>query len=94
MANQSTGKRNQSDIYRYTIGNRRQAILYIQVFDPSPLLNLVIQNISSFEIISGASTITMQLVRVLEPRLRTFLSKIIETWRAMQLEYFFSKMKF
>ena len=60
-------------------------------FDPISITRAVVQNIYSFEIISGASTITMQLVRVLEPRPRTFRSKMIETWRSMQLEYFFSK---
>ena len=33
----------------------------------------------------------MQLVRVLEPRPRTYTSKVIEVWRAMQLELRLSK---
>ncbi|MGJ8564568.1 MAG: penicillin-binding protein 1C [Alphaproteobacteria bacterium] len=41
--------------------------------------------------VSGASTITMQLVRQLELRPRTMGSKIIETFRAMQYELRFSK---
>ncbi len=41
--------------------------------------------------VSGASTITMQLVRQLEPRPRTLASKIIETARAIQFELWFSK---
>lgn len=40
---------------------------------------------------SGASTITMQVARALEPRKRNFLSKIIETFRAFQLEWKYSK---
>ncbi len=43
------------------------------------------------EIVSGASTLTMQLVRQLEPRPRTFKSKIIESFRAVQLELRLSK---
>jgi len=43
------------------------------------------------EIVSGASTITMQLARQLEPRPRTFKSKIIESLRAVQLELRLSK---
>src|SRR5512140_1672518 len=35
--------------------------------------------------VSGASTLTMQLVRVLEPRPRTWTSKAIEAARALQL---------
>jgi penicillin-binding protein 1C len=41
--------------------------------------------------ISGASTITMQLVRLLEPRPRTYRSKLVEAFRALQLELFFDK---
>mgnify|MGYP002629601624 FL=1 len=40
---------------------------------------------------SGASTITMQVVRLLEPRPRTYSSKIIEIFRATQLEWKLSK---
>ena len=41
--------------------------------------------------VSGASTITMQLVRKLEPRPRTLGSKIIESFRAVQIEMRLSK---
>lgn len=41
--------------------------------------------------VSGASTITMQLVRQIEPRKRTLGSKIIESFRALQYELFLSK---
>ena len=41
--------------------------------------------------VSGASTITMQLVRLLEPRPRTLRSKSVEALRAMQLERYMSK---
>ncbi len=47
--------------------------------------------ISSGEVVSGASTLTMQLVRLIEPRPRTVRSKIIECFRALQLELFLSK---
>ncbi|GAB3180423.1 penicillin-binding protein 1C [Telluribacter humicola] len=40
---------------------------------------------------SGASTITMQVVRLLEPRHRTYTSKLIEVIRALQLEWHYSK---
>ena len=42
---------------------------------------------------SGASTLTMQTARLLEPRPRTFLSKVIEAGRALQLEARFSKRR-
>ena len=46
--------------------------------DPIALSRAVFSNLTSGRIVSGASTITMQVVRVLEPRPRTFRSKVIE----------------
>ncbi|NHK27046.1 penicillin-binding protein 1C [Parvularcula flava] len=43
------------------------------------------------EVVSGASTITMQTARLLEPRPRTIPSKLIEMVRALQLEARLSK---
>ena len=60
-------------------------------FDPISILRAFGQNIFSGEIVSGASTLTMQLVRLVEPRPRTYRSKLIEIWRSMQLEFRFSK---
>ncbi|MEP7279796.1 MAG: penicillin-binding protein 1C [Bacteroidota bacterium] len=40
---------------------------------------------------SGASTITMQVARALEPRKRTYFNKAIEIFRALQLEWKYSK---
>ncbi len=40
---------------------------------------------------SGASTITMQVARLLNPKERTYRNKIIEMFRALQLELGFSK---
>ena len=42
-------------------------------------------------VVSGASTLTMQAVRLLEPRPRTLGSKLIEMARALQLEAHYSK---
>ncbi|PKL85789.1 MAG: penicillin-binding protein 1C [Ignavibacteriae bacterium HGW-Ignavibacteriae-1] len=49
------------------------------------------QNIFSGEIQSGASTITMQLARMLQPKSRTYANKFIEIFRAFQLELHYSK---
>ncbi len=59
--------------------------------DPIAILRAFWLNISLGRRTSGASTITMQLVRVLEPRPRNFQSKIIEAYRATQLELYLSK---
>jgi penicillin-binding protein 1C len=42
-------------------------------------------------VVSGASTLTMQTARLLEPRPRTLVSKLIEMARAVQLEARFDK---
>ena len=60
-------------------------------FDPISIIRAFAQNLISGEIISGASTLTMQLVRIVEPRPRTYRSKFIEIWRSMQLEFRYSK---
>ena len=46
---------------------------------------------SSGRIVSGASTLTMQTVRLLEPRPRTLGAKLIEMARALQLEWHYGK---
>jgi penicillin-binding protein 1C len=40
---------------------------------------------------SGASTITMQVARLLQPKDRTFINKFVELFRAVQLEFHYSK---
>lgn len=59
--------------------------------NPIAIGRAVAQNILAGKKESGASTITMQVVRLLEPRPRTLLSKLIESWRATQLELHLSK---
>jgi penicillin-binding protein 1C len=51
------------------------------------------QNLARGRRVSGASTLTLQLVRVLEPRPRTVRSKLVEALRALQLELRFSKQE-
>ncbi|MFN8367324.1 MAG: penicillin-binding protein 1C [Candidatus Kapaibacterium sp.] len=50
-----------------------------------------INNIRYFKITSGASTITMQVARLLEPKERTYFNKFREVFRALQLELHYSK---
>jgi len=59
--------------------------------NPVALTRALWQNISSGKRVSGASTITMQVVRMLEPRKRTIGNKLIECFRALQLELHHSK---
>jgi penicillin-binding protein 1C len=59
--------------------------------DPLAIARALRQWSRAGRIVSGASTITMQVVRLLEPRPRTLLSKSIEIARAVQLEMKLSK---
>ena len=60
-------------------------------FDPFAISRATFQYVKNREIHSGASTITMQLVRMLEPKDRNIFSKMSEVIKAVQLELKFSK---
>jgi penicillin-binding protein 1C len=51
------------------------------------------KNIFRMKRTSGASTITMQVARALEPRPRTYINKFIEVFRALQLELKYTKQE-
>ena len=59
--------------------------------NPFAIGRAFLKNISRMKRTSGASTITMQVARALEPRKRNFSSKVIEMFRAFQLEMKYSK---
>jgi penicillin-binding protein 1C len=59
--------------------------------DPIAVGRAVVQNARSREVVSGASTLTMQLARLVEPRPRTLQSKVVEAARAVQFEVRLSK---
>lgn len=59
--------------------------------NPFSLLRAAWQFIRHGEIISGGSTLTMQVARLLEPHSRTIPGKIRQVWRAFQLEWHYSK---
>jgi penicillin-binding protein 1C len=59
--------------------------------NPVALLRAAFVNLIHWRRTSGASTITMQVVRLLEPRPRTYVNKLIEIFRALQLEWHYSK---
>lgn len=61
--------------------------------DPIAILRSAWINLRRGEVVTGASTITMQLVRLLERRPRTLRSKLIEAVRAFQFEVRFSKRR-
>ncbi len=59
--------------------------------NPVAMVRAAVNNIFSGRRTSGASTITMQVVRLLEPGRRTYANKLKESFRALQLEWHFSK---
>ncbi|MFN8397437.1 MAG: penicillin-binding protein 1C, partial [Bacteroidia bacterium] len=59
--------------------------------NPVAVLRAGFGNATSGQRESGASTITMQLARMLEPKPRTLWGKVIEAFRALQLEWHHSK---
>lgn len=59
--------------------------------DPLAIGRAAWSNLSSGHRVSGGSTITMQLARMLEPRPRTVPSKLLDMFRAAQLDLRLSK---
>ncbi|MDH6631730.1 UNVERIFIED_ORG: penicillin-binding protein 1C [Lelliottia amnigena] len=59
--------------------------------NPLSVLRAAWQDLSSGKVVSGGSTLTMQVARLLDPHPRTFGGKVRQLWRAMQLEWHLSK---
>ncbi len=59
--------------------------------DGTAVFRAVKQNVFSMKKESGASTITMQVIRMAYDRKRTLISKVFESFRALQLERICSK---
>ncbi len=68
-----------------------QYFYYHPGVNPFAICRALANNIFFARRTSGASTITMQLARLLEPRPRTYASKIVEAIHALQLEWNYSK---
>lgn len=49
------------------------------------------QNFSDGRVVSGGSTLSMQVARLLDPHPRTFAGKLRQLWRTLQLEWHLSK---
>ncbi|MEQ9007257.1 MAG: transglycosylase domain-containing protein, partial [Ekhidna sp.] len=59
--------------------------------NPVSIIRALFQNIMSGKRKSGASTITMQLARLLNPKERTYGNKVVEMFNALQLEFHYEK---
>jgi penicillin-binding protein 1C len=68
----------------------REFFLHSGVRLPS-IIRALVQNARRGRVVSGASTITQQVVRNIERKPRTVLVKLIEAWLAVRLEHTISK---
>lgn len=59
--------------------------------DPLALLRTLVEVASSGRVVSGGSTLTMQVVRLLEPQPRTFGAKVDQILKAIKIERIHSK---
>lgn len=59
--------------------------------NPFSVLRAAWQDLTSGRVVSGGSTLTMQVARLLDPHPRTFGGKVRQLWRALQLEWHLSK---
>jgi penicillin-binding protein 1C len=75
-----------------TILQKEDKLFYFHFgINPVAIFRALIQNVVSGERVSGASTVTMQLARLIDPKSRTYRNKLTEMFRAVQLEWHFSK---
>lgn len=92
-------------IWRYPITLKQVSPLYIEALlnyedryfwqhfgiNPLALIRASFQYLQHGKIISGGSTLTMQVARLIIPRKRTLFGKFLQILRALQLEWHYSK---
>ncbi len=74
------------DFIKATLSYEDRYFYYHLGVNPFSILRAMWVDISHGKVIEGGSTLTMQLARILEPRRRTVFAKIIEAFRANQME--------
>jgi penicillin-binding protein 1C len=81
-----------SPLLRKTIIEKEDKYFYYHPgINPVAMIKALGRNILHWRRMSGASTITMQVARALEPKRRTYWGKFVEVFRAFQLEWKYSK---
>lgn len=94
-------------IWRYQITEDQVSPFYVEALlayedrwfywhpgvNPLALMRAFKLNISHGRIISGGSTLSMQVARIIDPHERTLLGKLRQVWRTMQLEWHYSKQE-
>ncbi|WP_186367166.1 peptidoglycan glycosyltransferase PbpC [Yersinia vastinensis] len=59
--------------------------------NPLALVRAAWQDLRAGKILSGGSTLSMQVARLIDPHPRTLIGKLRQVWRTAQLEWHFSK---
>ena len=81
-----------SPLLRKTIIAKEDKYFYSHIgINPIAVGRAAFNNIFQMKVTSGASTITMQVARALERRKRNFGNKLVEMFRAFQLEWKYDK---
>ena len=92
-------------VWRYPIDLTEVSPLYLQALltyedrwfyyhpgiNPFSIIRAGFQNVSAGRIVSGGSTLTMQVARLLHPNKRTLTGKFLQILRALQLEVHLTK---
>jgi penicillin-binding protein 1C len=78
-------------LIKATIAAEDQRFLEHDGVDSTAVFRAVYQNVASAEVVSGASTLSMQLCRMMHRRPRSLATKFIEAVQAVQLEQQLSK---
>ncbi len=73
------------------VASEDQWLRYHPGVNPVSILRAALSNLRAGQIISGASTIPMQIARLMEPRPRNLQSKLLESFRALQMCRLYSK---
>ncbi|AAY39417.1 peptidoglycan glycosyltransferase PbpC [Pseudomonas syringae] len=92
-------------VWRYPVSNAQVSPYYLEALltyedrwfyshpgvNPLALLRATWQNLSGARVVSGGSTLSMQVARLLDPHSRTLSGKFRQLWRTLQLEWHLSK---
>ncbi|WP_341502493.1 penicillin-binding protein 1C [Gallaecimonas sp. GXIMD4217] len=92
-------------VWRYPVSPEQVAPVYLELLlayedrwfhhhpgiNPLAMARAAWQNLSSGRIVSGGSTLTMQVARLLDPHDRTLAGKLKQVLRALQLEWHLDK---
>ncbi|MEE4358774.1 MAG: penicillin-binding protein 1C [Desulfococcaceae bacterium] len=83
---------NVSPLYLEALINYEDRYFYLHPgVNPLALMRAVLQYMQSGHLVSGGSTLTMQVARILQPHPKTVAGKCRQMFRALQLEYSLSK---